>query len=121
MKRSNIILHSNIHLVAGEKPYDDPRFLSKVVELNTLRKLRELIARYCITGFQLVPHQNRILEQCLYCSKHPNKSVTSGVVRSNGALFQVLRCEIIETCRDAIRGRCKEHTPVKVDPSIRKG
>jgi hypothetical protein len=119
MKKSNLTLRSNIHILAEERPYKDPLFLSKIVEINTLRRLCELVAERRVAGFHLATQQYRILQQNMPCSAHPDNAVTLGVIRSNGALFQVVRCQLIETCRFAIAGRCKEYIPVNANISTR--
>jgi hypothetical protein len=99
---SNICIKSNIYILSTEYAFSDKQYISKILENNALKKLSSL------STTAISELQKKIKEMNLPCACHPDRSVTPGVILKNGKYYQVIRCNIINTCPNAKRGHCKD-------------
>lgn len=101
MSRSNINISSNVFTVISEQPWQEAEFISKVLDFKAL----EIVNNNPVYRERLSNLQRDLLEHGLYCSRHPKKYRTWGMIKDDKK--PICRCELVNTCEDAERGKCK--------------
>lgn len=104
MRKSNITIKSNVYLVTSDNPWRDPAFVSKVSDIRALTILYNLPAY----REKLAAWQQALCRIGHYCSgDDEEKHMPFGRILGDNSARIVCRCEIIKTCEDAERGKCK--------------
>lgn len=104
MSSPNVSIKSNVYLIESEKPFSDKKFLSQVVEIKALEKMN---GKYTFNEIQ-----NKIWKRNMYCSVHPERSRTFGVIKKDGRFFEVTKCDHLTQCKYAERCGCHNITEI---------
>jgi hypothetical protein len=88
---SNIIIKSNVQVIATQLPFNDANYLSNIFEKQALEKFPK--------NANLTALQKEMKMEGTPCSYSDNKIVTPGVILKNGKYYAVIRCPKLSTCK----------------------
>lgn len=106
MDKSNVSLKSNVYIVSTTYPFQDKTFISKVIDLKALEKIREI--RFGAVSLNALQHD--LLNRGSYCSftgvSYDEYERPFGLVaKEEGHVFEC-RCSMIHNCTYAAEGKC---------------